>query len=176
MALSLCITPTLRQALTRKHPKLIQLLPYVQAPRIVRIHSLTPSLDPETCQTISALLPRPFRALLVTHGLDVLCSQDHDAPELVCRFIKRVSISYLAILYIHFHKLCVYSSSQEYRLKQGGSCSAVRLPHRISYRSCSSSSAASFRKRFRFIPGNCWHSKSMRPFSPGARRALMASV
>lgn len=155
MALSLCITPTLRQALTRKHPKLIQLLPYVQAPRIVRIHDAHPSLDSQTCQTISALLPRTFRGLLVTHGLDVSSSQDHDAPELVCRSIKRVGISYLVVLYIHFHKLCYYSSNQAYFRMQGGSCSAVRLPQRISYRICNKNSAASLRKRLRFMPGNC---------------------
>lgn len=155
MPLVLSITLALRQALNRKHPKLIQLLPYVQAPRIVHIHDAHSGLDSQTCQTISALLPRPFFALLVTHGLDISSSQDHDAPELVCRSIKRMGVGVLVILYIHFHKLCFYSSSQAYLRMQGGSCSAVRLPQRISYRSCRRSSAASFRKRLRFIPGNC---------------------
>lgn len=176
MALILCISSSLRQASTTQRAKLFQLSPYVQAPRIVHIHDAHPGLDFETHQTLSALLPRPFRALFVTHGLNVSSSQDHDAPELVCRSIKRVGAGQLIILYIHFHKLCFHSRSQAYLRMQGGSCCAVRLPHRISCRICSRNSAASFKKRLRFIPGNCWHSISMRPFSPGARRALIASV
>lgn len=176
MALILSITLALCQALTTKRPKLFQ--PHsIQAKReIVHIFSPSPSLDHLTYLTISLMLPRPFRALLVTHGLYVSSSQNHDVPKLMYRSIKRMGLGQLVILYIHFHKLCFYSRSQAYLRMQGGSCCAVRLPHRISCRICSRNSAASFKNRLRFMPGNCWHSKSMRPFSPGARRALMASV
>ena len=92
MPLSLCITLALRQALTTKRPKLIQLLPYVQAPRIVHIHDAHPSLDLETCQTLSALLIRTFRGLLVSHGLDILCSHAENVPQLARRRVEGVGV------------------------------------------------------------------------------------
>lgn len=134
-ALILSITLALRQALTIERTKLF--LPrHAQAScGIVHIFSPAPSLDYVTCKTISVLLSRTFRALLVAHVFDVFCSQVHDAAKVSKRSIKRVGMSFLVILYIHFYLALSHRNKYAYLLMQGGSCSVVRLPHLISYRS-----------------------------------------
>lgn len=131
-ALILSITLALTLALTIERTKLFPLSQAKASCGIVHIFSPAPSLDNLTYQTISALLPRPFRGLLVTPGRDIPRGQVQDIAKAASRSIKRVDVIVLVVLYIHFHKLCVYSSSQAYLRMQGGSCSAVRLPQRIS--------------------------------------------
>lgn len=131
-ALILCISSSLRQASTTQRTKLFQLSPYVQAPRIVHNSSPAPSLDSQTHQTLSVLLPRPFCALLVAHVLDVFRCHGHDANEVGSRSIKRVGCAYSGFLYIHFSQALSHRNKYAYLRKAGGRSSSVRLPHLIS--------------------------------------------